>query len=217
MTSEQLILLYNYKSYFYLALQSLIVLSGYTISPSPNIFAPEVSIYLGRYLFLTYQANHLIMVYYFLNFVSEISNNYLIKRLIFQLYPLVFCLSFFVTIGYYLLDFSNPENVNKRKVLSIEYKFIYVSSHFEHLLTFPLVLLFKKTHLLYVPNDSNYYVLTYSILYISLIQINKYLTQKWPYPIISDVENNFGSVGKNIILLFLLIVFNCVSKLIIFL
>ncbi len=216
MTTLPIILINSQISFFFFTLQTLIVLSSYTISPSPDVFSPEVSKYFGRYLFLTYQANHLIMIYYFFNFISDIFSNYEIKKIIFKFYSLAFCLSFFVTIGYYLLDYSNPENVLKRKLLSSEYKYIYISSHFEHSLTLPLILLFYKNNLNFITINSYNYVFIYSFLYISLLQYNKYLTGKWPYPIISDIENNFGFMGKNFILLFLMIIFNSISNLIYF-
>ncbi len=110
----------------YLIIQSFIVLSIYYLSPPPSVFAPLVSMYFGRSIFLTYQANHLLWFYYLLFLYNYLTDSQIAKKMVINLYPLCFSLGFFVTFGYYLLDYSNPENILIRDKLSINYPYIYI-------------------------------------------------------------------------------------------
>lgn len=197
--------IFNY-SHICFFLQLSTILSGYFLSPSPQKFSPEVSKYFGRFVFLTYQANHYLTYYYLTSLINEYYPLLILKEIIIYLYPLAFSLGCFVTSAYYLLDHTNPEQIYKRKILSHTHPYIYLASHIEHALPLPIIFTYNKLSNLTL-DKSNNVVLLYSMFYISFLHINKQLTNFWVYPIIQDIETNKGIFSRNLFFIFLFFVF----------
>ena len=88
--------------------------ASYAFSVPPEKFAPIVSQYLGRMAYLTCQTNHLVTLYYAVVVLDAVRPSAATNKVVLKLFPLVFALGFFLTIAYYLLDHSNPENQKKK-------------------------------------------------------------------------------------------------------
>lgn len=200
----------NYET-FCLVFHSSLLSFSFICSPSIRVFDPIVTKYFGKLIYLTYQGNYLVLVYFLVAFLDSFYKKNFFTYLISYLYPLVFCISFFITVGFYLLDYSNPAQIVKRESLSNTFPYLFITTHTDHFFTFPLVVFFGYNYP--IQNiQNNYLVIKYTISYIFLIFFNKYLTTAWPYPIIYDIELKFGSFSRNMFFISMVCFMNLLSK-----
>ncbi len=200
----------NYET-FCLFFHLSLLLFSYICSPSIKLFDVVITKVFGKLIYLTYQGNYLTLIYFFLAFYNSLYKNNFYTYLISYLYPLIFSISFFITIGFYLLDYSNPVQILKRKALSNTFPYLYITTHTDHFFIFPLVVFFGYNYpLQYIKN--NYLVIIYTVSYILLMFFNRYLTTAWPYPIINDIEIKFGIFARNMFFISLIFLMNILSK-----
>lgn len=196
---------------FCLIFQFSSLLFSYISSPGIKLFDPIATQYFGKMTYLTYQGNYLILGYFFIAFYNSLFQNNFLTYLISYIYPLVFSLSFFITIGFYILDYRNPTQVKKRSSLVNIFPYLYITTHTDHFFSFPLVVFFGCYYPIEYIHNNNL-VIFYTIGYIALISYNKYLTTAWPYPIICEIETKFGFIGRNLFFIFLICFNNFLSK-----
>lgn len=196
---------------FCLCFHFSLLLFSYLNSPSIKFYDPVNTQYFGKLVYLTYQGNYLTLAYFLLAFYNVLFKNIFCSYLISYLYPLIFSLSFFITVGFYLLDYSNPIQRRKRADLSRTFPYLYITTHTDHFFIFPLVFFFGYNYPLMKIED-NFLIITYTISYIIFLFFNKYLTTGWPYPIIDDIEFKFGSYGRNIFFIFLVFFMDLIGQ-----
>lgn len=200
----------NYET-FCLFFHLSLLLFSFICSPSIKLFDPVVTKVFGKLIYLTYQGNYLVLMYFFIVYYNSIYKNYFFTYLISYLYPLIFSISFFITFGFYLLDYSNPAQKLKREALSHKFPYLYITTHTDHFFIFPLVVFFGYNYP--IQNiQNNYLVIKYTISYIILMFFNKYLTSVWPYPIIYDIELKFGILSRNMFFISMVCFMNFLSR-----
>mmetsp|Transcript_20860 Transcript_20860/g.37169 ORF Transcript_20860/g.37169 Transcript_20860/m.37169 type:complete len:215 (-) Transcript_20860:259-903(-) len=188
--------------------QYLAVYSCFFLGVPPQKFMPEATRYLGRFMFLTFQSNCILTLYYSVALLACIISSPQLDTVIMKGYPLAFALALFLTSAYYGLDHFNPEQIKRRKVLVKSYPYIHYDVHFQHGLAAPFMLFytFCISPLAYRPS-ANWWVLGYLMYYLFQTHVNKFVTGFWPYPIIDDLERAGGAFARNAFFVTLTLIF----------
>ena len=217
---------------FSCVLHFISAVSGPLISVSPSNFAPVLTQYLGRLVYLTVQTNILCTLYY----AYIIFAIYYPKRVhhlrILRLFPLAFALDVFLTVGYYSLEHSNPSSMAKKNYWTENgYPYCIFSSHLEHIFALPIAIIssitINKTFLnaeeikkisadqktrnsKFFDAPSNRDVLVHTgsfiLFYLCLTNINFYYTREWTYPILENLTKRGGAVLRILFQLAIIIV-----------
>ena len=177
------------------------VVTNLTISASPTDFAPEVTRYLGRFVFLTVQSNWILSAYFLVCVVAIVTRRPRVEWLC-RGFPLVFALGAFLTVAYYALDHFNPAQVQARKALAGRYPYIEWSAHGEHALALPSVVLFALFVRVEHAKPSSADVLRavgyYMAFYLVVTHANKTATGLWQYPILADLTAQGGAALRTV-------------------
>jgi len=199
---------------FCFSLYCLCMYSSLNWAAEPKDFAPKLTVYTGRLSFLTYHSNVLNFLYWCLIvivcFVLSKTNKYksILERWIVKLFPLMFTLASFISLGYYALDHFNPINMSKKNALSRgKYPMIWASSHCEHahgIIAAILMALFMK-RLPYsnepTVNDCLYQVPSYIFFYLIEVHWIYYNTGEWVYPVLKDVTLQGGALARILLMI----------------
>jgi len=179
------------------------VVTNLTISASPTDFAPQVTRYLGRFVFLTVQSNWILSAYFLVVLLAiaarrpSAASPWLCRG-----FPLVFALGAFLTTAYYALDHFNPAQVQARRDLVGRYPYIEWSAHGEHALALPSVVLFALFVRVERAPPSSADVLRavgcYMAFYLAVTHANKTATGEWQYPILADLTARGGAALRNV-------------------
>eukprot|EP00620_Florenciella_sp_RCC1587_P024657 CAMPEP_0182563960 /NCGR_PEP_ID=MMETSP1324-20130603/6003_1 /TAXON_ID=236786 /ORGANISM="Florenciella sp., Strain RCC1587" /LENGTH=177 /DNA_ID=CAMNT_0024777301 /DNA_START=186 /DNA_END=719 /DNA_ORIENTATION=+ len=142
-------------------------------------------------------------LYYILVVVDALNPSAATNKAVAKLFPLFFALGVFLTLAYYVLDHPNPKNLDQKNYwFNNGYPYVHYSSHLEHCLALPMVLLHSLTLTSKSGAPSNFdnimAVGTYMAFYLGGTHVNQYVTGHWVYPICDDITNEHGDMGRNI-------------------
>lgn len=178
--------------------------SANMLAAPPQIFDPQASKLLGRWLYLTYQTNIICCTYFAACLADGVLLESVNAQALLRLFPLIFALGSFLTISYYALDHGNPENYRRKERCRPMYPYVHWCSHLEHGHALPLVLLHCATvklpddvSSLPTSRDARNIVAAYVLFYILIVHINKAHTGAWPYAVIDDMTRMGGMVLRS--------------------
>mmetsp|Transcript_22465 Transcript_22465/g.33505 ORF Transcript_22465/g.33505 Transcript_22465/m.33505 type:complete len:225 (+) Transcript_22465:202-876(+) len=182
--------------------QSVALYSTFNFAVPAIIRVPECAKYLGNWIWLTFHTNTILFSFYSFSILSSLFSIPLLDTLLVVYFPLAFAMGTFLTLGYYLLDHFNPEQIKFRKQWSQRgYYHLEADAHLQHSLGAPFVWLYAyflyPSGLTITHFNVVFVVGGFFVFYLIQIHINYYLTEKWPYPILYDMENMGGALARN--------------------
>ncbi|KAL1526831.1 hypothetical protein AB1Y20_015523 [Prymnesium parvum] len=198
---------------------ALALWAQHTLALPPKVIDPQMTKYLGRWIFLTYQSNVVAFAYFVACvFDTQVANGAYQQELI-ALFPLVFALGCFLTLAHYSLNHFNPEQRRRLEQHRSKYPYVFVSSHISHGHALPLVAWYAFT----VPVDAASVVLPsgysasrpvilYAVFYAVLSHANYFATGLWPYPIIEQVSRHGGVAMRCVFFVLLALGFVALSS-----
>ena len=182
------------------------LMSCHMLAAPPQLFDPQASKLLGRWLYLTYQSNVLCTLYFSANLVDGVlldglyhqqlvmmckptltamhcdSRSHFNIDVLMPAVPLCFALGTFLTLSYYALDHSNPENYRRKERCKPMYPYVHWCSHLEHGHALPIVMLHTATMslpsgvVLPTAADACRYIGPYILFYVVVVHVNRAAT-----------------------------------------
>mmetsp|Transcript_6421 Transcript_6421/g.9841 ORF Transcript_6421/g.9841 Transcript_6421/m.9841 type:complete len:216 (-) Transcript_6421:180-827(-) len=192
-----------------LAGQCTVLYSCFNFGCPPEVLDPVLTKPLGRWTYLTFQSNILLLVFFTVASLAALFPILSLQWFVASFFPLAFALGVFLTTAYYTLDHFNPEQVKKRAELQKSgYPMLPVAMHLEHGMALPMTTFYTYNAL--KPEGMSMSVIivaAYTLFYLIQVHYVKSLTGKWVYPFIDDITATGGALFRNVFFVGLMCIF----------
>ena len=176
--------------------------SAVFLGAPPQLFDPQGTKFLGRWIHLTYWSNVSGVVFFATSVADATMFGDRRRQFLLCLFPLIFGAGCFLTLAYYGLDHFNAESIRKKERCRGVRPYIFWNDHLAHGHALPLVLLHAAT--LEAPpglrlptsSDALFYVPIWIMCYLVTTHVNRWATGLWPYPIIDEVTRAGGAAAR---------------------